>query len=113
MMFGARCWALVGVVIAVACHGGSGSHGDGDGDGDGPGDEGHDAAESGTPPPTAPACAPGSNASATVAEPTILLTLADRWEEAWLGSAAVADIDGDGANEIIVPRGEKLVVWST
>jgi hypothetical protein len=38
-------------------------------------------------------------------------TLADRWHEAWLGSPAVADLDGDGVHEIVVPRGGRLVVW--
>jgi outer membrane protein assembly factor BamB len=47
-----------------------------------------------------------------VAAPVLLLTLKDRYEEAWLGSAAVADLDGDGAMEIVVPRGEQLLVWS-
>jgi len=41
----------------------------------------------------------------------LLLTLKDRYEEAWLGSAAVADLDGDGKPEIIVPRGGLVVVW--
>ena len=54
--------------------------------------------------------APGGG-SAEVAAPTLLLTLADRWEEGWLGSPAVADLDGDGANEVIVPRGNAILVW--
>jgi len=58
-------------------------------------------------PPSA-TCTPGSG-SGTVREPTLLVTLKDRWEEAWLGSAAVADLDGDGVQEIVVPRGE--TVW--
>ena len=47
-----------------------------------------------------------------VQAPKLLLTLKDRGDEAWLGSPAVADLDGDGKNEIIVARGERLVVWS-
>jgi hypothetical protein len=50
--------------------------------------------------------------SATVEEPVLLLTLKDRWEEAWLGSPAVADIDNDGEQEIIVPRANALIVWN-
>ena len=63
-----------------------------------------------TPPP--PSCdpAPGGG-SATVAAPQLLVKLADRWEEAWLGSPAVADLDGDGTQEIVVAREAKLVVW--
>jgi hypothetical protein len=49
--------------------------------------------------------------SATTAEPVLVRTLSDRWHEAWLGSPAVADLDGDGVNEIIVPRDGRLVVW--
>ena len=47
-----------------------------------------------------------------VAAPVLLLTLKDRWEEAWLGSPAVADIDNDGKQEIIVPRANALVAWN-
>jgi hypothetical protein len=50
--------------------------------------------------------------SATVEEPALLLTLKDRWEEAWLGSPAVADIDNDGEQEIIVPRANAVCVWN-
>ncbi|MGM0473100.1 MAG: T9SS type A sorting domain-containing protein [Bacteroidota bacterium] len=48
----------------------------------------------------------------SVEEPVLLLTLKDRWEEAWLGSPAIADIDKDGEQEIIVPRANALVVWN-
>jgi outer membrane protein assembly factor BamB len=47
-----------------------------------------------------------------VSAPEILLVLKDRWEEGWLGSPAVADIDADGASEIIAPRGAALEVWT-
>jgi hypothetical protein len=36
----------------------------------------------------------------------------DRWEEGWLASPAVAYLEGDGANEIIVPREGVLDVWN-
>jgi outer membrane protein assembly factor BamB len=105
------------LATATACRGDSGG-GEGSGSSDATAtatataDEGLDAAETGIDPPTAPACAPGTAPSATVAEPTLLLTLADRWHEAWLGSPAVADLDADGQSEIIVPRGDLLVVWT-
>jgi hypothetical protein len=53
-----------------------------------------------------------STGSTTVQKPEILLTLKDRGDETWLSSPAVADLDGDGKNEIIVPRDERLVVWN-
>lgn len=49
--------------------------------------------------------------SEDVSEPVLLATLFDRWHEGWLGSPAVADLDGDGENEIIVPRDRLLLVW--
>jgi hypothetical protein len=62
----------------------------------------------------APACAPAAGGgSSTVSEPNLIYTLADRWQEAWLASPAVADLDGNGTMEIIVPRHELLLVWHT
>jgi hypothetical protein len=46
-----------------------------------------------------------------VSAPELVATLFDRWHEAWLGSPAVADLDEDGENEIIVPRDDTLLVW--
>jgi hypothetical protein len=47
-----------------------------------------------------------------VEEPVLLLTLKDSWEEAWLGSLSIADIDNDGEQVIIVPRANALIVWN-
>jgi hypothetical protein len=49
--------------------------------------------------------------SETVLEPELIATLFERWHEAWLASPAVADLDGDGTNEIIVPRDALLSVF--
>jgi hypothetical protein len=49
--------------------------------------------------------------SSEVSEPVLVATLFDRWHEAWLGSPAVADLDADGENEIIVPRDDVLLLW--
>ncbi len=55
--------------------------------------------------------APGGGA-ATSAAPTLLVTLFDRWHEAWLGSPAVADLTGNGSREIVVARDSKVLGWS-
>ena len=73
----------------------------------GPGDN------DGPHPTPAPACTAAASGSSTVAAPSLVYTLADRWQEAWLASPAVADLDGDGTSEIIVPRHELLLVWHT
>ncbi|APR83909.1 Hypothetical protein A7982_09258 [Minicystis rosea] len=87
--------AIFATVVVASCHGDKGSGGSG----------------TGGPLPPAPSCTATDQGTATVQKPTLLVTLSDRWHEAWLGSPAVADLDGDGINEIIVPRDERLVVW--
>lgn len=58
-------------------------------------------------------CAPlPGGGAATSATPTLLVTLFDRWHEAWLASPAVADLTGDGSREIVAARHGKLLVWS-
>ena len=49
--------------------------------------------------------------STTVSAPTLTATLYDRWHEAWLGSPAVVDLDGDGTIEILVARAGVLLGW--
>jgi hypothetical protein len=62
--------------------------------------------------PPAPSCESELDGeTAAVAEPELLAELGDRWHEAWLGSPAVADLDGDGQNEIIAPRDNLLLGW--
>ncbi len=68
--------------------------------------------DDGPNPVPAPAC-DSADGSTTVAAPSLVYTLADRWQEAWLASPAVADLDSDGVREIIVPRHELLIVWHT
>lgn len=59
-----------------------------------------------------PACkAAEGGGRSEVAAPARLATLFDRWHENWLGSPAVADLDGDGVNEIIAARHGLLLGW--
>jgi hypothetical protein len=62
-------------------------------------------------PPAASCMAVAGGGSAMVSAPQLLLTLNDRYEEAWLGAAAVADLDLDGKMEIVVPRGGVVDTW--
>lgn len=47
-----------------------------------------------------------------VQAPVLRQTLPASWDENWLGSPAVADIDGDGTKEIIATRHSVLYVWN-
>jgi len=72
---------------------------------------GNDSTTEGPNTPPAPSCAPAGGGSTTVAAPVLAYTLSDRYQEAWLASPAVADLDADGVNEIVVARSELLEVW--
>jgi hypothetical protein len=87
-------------MVAASCGGSSHSSG------------GQTGAGTGGPLPPAPACAAANTGSATVQKPTLKLKLADRWEEGWVASPAVADLDGDGKNEIIAARSNVVDVWN-
>ncbi|XXT19742.1 VCBS repeat-containing protein [Sorangium sp. So ce429] len=64
------------------------------------------------PLPAAASCAPAaSGGSSEVAEPELFLQLSDDDESAWLGSPAVADLDGDGESEILVTHNGNVVAW--
>jgi hypothetical protein len=55
------------------------------------------------PPLPAVACeAAVEGGSENVAAPVLVASLSNRWHEAWLGSPAIADLDGDGTNEIVM-----------
>ncbi len=51
--------------------------------------------------------------SGAVAEPVLRMTLPGSWDESWLAAPAVADIDGDGSNEIIASRHSVIYVWQS
>lgn len=64
------------------------------------------------PVPTSPSCAEADKGSATLQKPELLFKLADRYQEGWLASPAVADLDGDGKNEVLVLREELLLCFA-
>lgn len=103
-------WGNTGGGSAGTAGGGSGGGGGGtSGQGGSTGGQGGGTGGGGVVPK--PACEAAASGSATVQEPALVATLFDSWHEAWLGSPAVADLDGDGTKEIIAPRGDLLIAW--
>jgi hypothetical protein len=114
--------SLLAALALASCHkdnigvAGGGGHATGTGatsTGGGGHATGTTSGTGGTAPlPPAPSCKTATGGgSATVQKPALRISLADRWEEGWLGSPAVADLDGDGKPEIIVARGGLLIAW--
>ncbi|MGZ3424578.1 MAG: FG-GAP repeat domain-containing protein [Polyangiales bacterium] len=66
-----------------------------------------------TPAPLPKASCMAAGGTTTVSAPELQLTLKDRYQEGWLASPAVADLDGDGKNEIVVVRESLVEVWDT
>ncbi len=91
---------LIAAVLAAGC-----------GDDDGGGKDKNPVGGGSKPLPPAPSCDAAASGSAAVAAPELMLQLVDDDESAWLGSPAVADLDGDGSNEIIITHNGNLVVW--
>lgn len=61
---------------------------------------------------TATACAPLSTGSTgDVQAPVLRATLPASWDESWLASPAVVDLDGDGDREIVAARHSVLYAW--
>lgn len=70
------------------------------------GDAGACVADAGTP------CAPlPGGATGEVQLPVLRQTLPASWDENWLASPAVADLDGDGTMEIVAARHSVLYAW--
>jgi len=119
-MRAARLWLTVGA-LALACRetppsqptnatvgdGGPGTGGSA-GAAAGPGGAGAGGAVM----PPAAACAPaGSGGRREVAAPQMKLVLEGAGAEGWLASAAVVDLDRDGAREVVAARGSEVAVW--
>lgn len=124
VVLGRGMLGLLGLVLTAsipACGSGDGDGteptGGGDdttdptGDGDATGGDG-DTGMGGGPVGELPAASCESEGgSSDVSAPELIATLFDRWHEGWLSSPAVADLDEDGQNEIIVPRDSLLQIW--
>ena len=108
-LLGLASIALASSSVVAACGGGPGGSTGSDAGGHTLPDVGPIDAHVEPPPPAS--CETGASPHATVTTPTLQTTLSDRWQEAWLGSPAVVDLDGDGTNEILVPRDELLLAW--
>ena len=88
--------------------GGSGGSGGGSSGSAGSGGVGGDPI---TPPP--PSCDPAEEGSSgDVQAPTLRQTLAGSWDENWLASPALVDVNGDGTLDIVAPRHSVLYVYS-
>lgn len=61
------------------------------------------------PPP--PSCAKASSTAGDVQPPVLEQTLPGSWDENWLASPALVDVDGDGLLDIVVPRHSVLYVY--
>ncbi len=128
-IFGHRCAAFAGLLALLAAFPACSSDDDAEsneGSGSSSGSNASGGSSSGSnasggsssiPPGTDPvdplpaASCDEDGGSSDVSEPVLVATLFDRWHEAWLASPAVADLDDDGENEIIVPRDDVLLIW--
>jgi hypothetical protein len=101
------------VALLFACKGaGAEAGGDGDGDGtdsdsDGPTTDDGDPIPQ--PPPSCEEAEAGS--SGDVQAPALRKTLVGSWDENWLASPSLVDVDGDGGLDIVAPRHSVLYVY--
>lgn len=112
-----RWICLVAALAAVSScsgsdDGGGGGAGDGGtGAGGTGGRTGTGATGGGEPiPPPAPACsAADGGGTDVVAAPVEIGRYAEGWSEAWSGSPAIADLDGDGTPELVMARADEVI----
>lgn len=103
-------FAAFALVLSGCDSGGSGGNGGSGGTGNGGSGGTIAGSGGGVPIPGAPSC-DAAGGTATVQPLELLLTLTDRWHEGWLGSPAVVDLDGDGKNEILLAREERMLCF--
>lgn len=123
-MIAKRHWVLTLGLIMLGCggddssaagtggNGGSGnsSGSGGSGNASGSGGSGNSGGGPVTPPP--PSCSPSASGSkGAVATPTLRATLSGSWDENWLASPALVDVDGDKKLDIVAARHSVLYVW--
>lgn len=89
--------------LLLACTGGGGG-------GDDAGTTAAETSDPIEPPPPSCAAAEGGG-SGPVQAPTLRRTLAGSWDENWLASPALVDLDGDGKLDIVAPRHSVLYVY--
>ncbi|MFO0548030.1 MAG: VCBS repeat-containing protein [Polyangiaceae bacterium] len=97
------------LVAATGCGDSSASGGGGNnngGDGSGATGTGGGGVE---PPPPSCAAAPGEHSA--VATPILRATLSGSWDENWLASPTLIDVDNDGALDIVAARHSVLYAW--
>lgn len=72
-------------------------------------------AEAGDPiEPPPPSCSPApAGSSGVVQAPVLRTTLPGSWDENWLASPALVDVDGDGKLDIVAPRHSVLYVYNS
>jgi len=110
-------WILVGVLALSGCGGDDSSSGQSGGSGGGgtggTGNAGGSGNTGGGPiKPPPPSCDAAPNGSTgAVQTPTLRATLDASWDENWLASPALVDVDGDKKLDIVAARHSVLYVW--
>jgi hypothetical protein len=59
-----------------------------------------------------PRCGALAGGGTAIGVPQFVVGLSDAGSEAWLGSPAVVDLDGDGVREILATRDDSLIGWN-
>jgi hypothetical protein len=103
LIVGNRLGLHIGCLFVLACSG--------EGTAKGPGSNTPVVGTAVSPPP--PSCAAATKGSSgAVQAPVLRATLAGSWDENWLASPALVDVDRDGTLDIVAPRHSVLYVYS-